>query len=91
MSEKTKGIEIPTSWRVKRYYLYIFITAIALILPWIQVDGNHFFLLSFDKLKLHLAFIQFDMQELYLMPFILMLLLNMMKVTTNYQTFRFKN
>jgi len=74
MSEKTKGIEIATSWRVKRYYLYIFITAIALILPWIQVDGNHFFLLSFDKLKLHLAFIQFDMQELYLMPFLLMLM-----------------
>jgi cytochrome c oxidase accessory protein FixG len=46
----------------------------SLVIPWITIDGSHLFLLSFDKLKLHLAFIQFDMQELYLMPFILMLL-----------------
>jgi cytochrome c oxidase accessory protein FixG len=74
MSEKTKGIEIPTPWRIKRYYLYAFVTVVALVLPWITVEGNHFFLLSFDKMKLHLAFIQFDMQELYLMPFLLMLM-----------------
>ena len=76
MSEekKTKGLQIPTPWRIKRYYMYTFATVVALVLPWIQVNGNHFFLLSFDKMKLHLAFIQFDMQELYLMPFLLMLL-----------------
>jgi len=74
MSTQTKGIEIPTPWRIKRYYLYAFVTVVALVLPWIQIDGNHFFLLSFDKLKLHLAFVQFDMQELYLMPFLLMLM-----------------
>ncbi len=61
-------------FRYKRYYFYIFITIMSLVIPWITVDGNHLFLLSFDKLKLHLAFIQFDMQELYLMPFLLMLL-----------------
>ncbi len=69
-----KSSEIPVPWRIKRYYVYGFATVLTLILPWIQVNGNHFFLLSFDKLKLHLAFIQFDMQELYLMPFLLMLL-----------------
>jgi len=74
MSEKSKGIKIPTPWRIKRYYLYAIVTIIALVLPWIEVDGNHFFLLSFDKMKLHLAFIQFDMQELYLMPFLLMMM-----------------
>ncbi|MEA3227571.1 MAG: cytochrome c oxidase accessory protein CcoG [Campylobacterota bacterium] len=74
MSEKTKGIEIPTSWRIKRYYVYVIATIIALGLPWITIEGNHFFLLSFDKLKLHLAFVQYDMQELYLMPFLLMLM-----------------
>ncbi len=74
MSEEKKGITIPTSWRIKRYYVYLIATVIALGLPWIDVGGNHFFLLSFDKLKLHLAFIQFDMQELYLMPFLLMLM-----------------
>lgn len=61
-------------WRIKRYWFFVFATVIALVLPWITVDGNHIFLLSFDKLKLHLMFIQFDMQELYLMPFLLMLL-----------------
>lgn len=74
MSKENTGIKIPTSWRVKRYYLYAMVTVVALVLPWITVDGNHFFLLSFDKLKLHLAFVQFDMQELYLMPFLLMLM-----------------
>ncbi len=74
MSEEKNGITIPTPWRIKRYYVYLFSTIIALALPWIEVEGNHFFLLSFDKLKLHLAFVQFDMQELYLMPFLLMLI-----------------
>ena len=74
MSKEKKGIKIPTPWRIKRYYFYVIVTAISLILPWIKVNGNHFFLLSFDKLKLHLAFIQFDMQELYLMPFLLMMM-----------------
>jgi len=49
-------------------------TVITLVLPWIKINGYHFFLLNFDKMKLDLAFIQFDMQELYLMPFLLMLL-----------------
>ncbi len=61
-------------WRLKRYYFYVFITVMALGAPWITINGNHIFLLSFDKLKLHLMFVQFDMQELYLMPFLLMLL-----------------
>ncbi|MFZ3053426.1 MAG: cytochrome c oxidase accessory protein CcoG [Sulfuricurvum sp.] len=61
-------------WRIKRYWFYGFVTILSLIIPWIRIDGNHLFLLSFDKLKLHLMFIQFDMQELYLMPFLLMLL-----------------
>ncbi len=74
MSEEKKGIKIPTAWRIKRYYLYVLVTVVILVLPWITIEGNHFFLLSFDKLKLHLAFIQFDMQELYLMPFLLMIM-----------------
>lgn len=61
-------------WRIKRYWFYVAITIFALVAPWIKVNGNHLFLLSFDKLKLHLFFVQFDMQELYLMPFILMIL-----------------
>ncbi len=61
-------------YRIKRYWAYIAATVIALGLPWITVHGNHFFLLNFDHKQLHLFFTRFDMQELYLMPFILMLL-----------------
>lgn len=63
-----------TPWRIKRYWFYGFVTILSLSIPWITIEGNHLFLLSFDKLKLHLMFIQFDMQELYLMPFLLMIL-----------------
>jgi len=74
MSKEKKGIDIPSPWRIKRYYVYALATIIALVLPWIHINGHQFFMLSFDKLKLDLAFVQFDMQEMYLMPFILMLM-----------------
>lgn len=61
-------------FRIMRYWFFGLVTAFALIAPWISIGGNHLFLLSFDKLKLHLAFVQFDMQEMYLMPFVLMIL-----------------
>ncbi|MFA5455110.1 MAG: cytochrome c oxidase accessory protein CcoG [Sulfurimonas sp.] len=74
MSEKVIGLKLPSPWRYKRYYLFIFLTVVALILPWIKVNESYFFLLNFDKLELHLAFVKFDMQELYLLPFLLMIL-----------------
>jgi len=74
MSKEKKGIDIPTPWRIKRYYVYALATVVSLVLPWIKINGHHFFLLSFDKMKLDLAFVRFDMQELYLMPFLLMLM-----------------
>ncbi|MCO4845610.1 MAG: cytochrome c oxidase accessory protein CcoG [Sulfurovum sp.] len=76
-SEKSQSKEYLKGWmpyRIKRYWAYVAATVVALILPWITVNGNHMFLLSFDQKKLHLAGIAFDMQELYLMPFLLMLL-----------------
>ena len=63
-----------TSYRIKRYWAYILATIVAVGLPFIQINGNQVFLLSFDKKQLHLMGIAFDMQELYLMPFLLMLL-----------------
>ncbi len=74
MSESKTNFKIPTPWRINRYYVFILLTAVALILPWIKINGSYFFLLSFDNLKLHLFFVPFDMQELYLMPFLLMIL-----------------
>ena len=72
-----------TSYRIKRYYAYVVATLIAWILPFMTINGNHIFLLSFDKKQLHLMGVAFDMQELYLMPFLLMLLfLGIFAVTT---------
>ena len=63
-----------TYYRKKRYTSFIIISLFALILPFIRINGNHLFLLSFDKKQLHLFFTVFDMQELYPMPFVLILL-----------------
>ncbi len=62
------------SYAKKRYMMYIVATTIALGLPFLTVDGNHFFLLNFDNKQLHLLFTKFDMQELYLMPFLLIMM-----------------
>ncbi len=75
--KKNQAKEYLKGWvpyRIKRYWAYVIATVIALVMPWITIGGNHLFLLSFDHKKLHLAGVAFDMQELYLMPFLLMLL-----------------
>jgi cytochrome c oxidase accessory protein FixG len=75
--QKNQAKEYLKGWvpyRIKRYWAYVAATVVALSVPWITINGNHMFLLSFDQKKLHLAGIAFDMQELYLMPFLLMLL-----------------
>ena len=73
MKEKNEFLKkIP--YRIKRYYGYTLATIISISLPFITFGGNHIFLLSFDKKQLHLMGTAFDMQELYLMPFLLMLL-----------------
>ena len=74
MSKDNVELKLPSPWRYKRYFFFALLTGVAFIMPWIKIDDSYFFLLSFDKLKLHLAFVQFDMQELYLMPFLLMML-----------------
>ena len=75
--KKNQAKEYLKGWvpyRIKRYWVYAVATIVALATPWITINGNHLFLLSFDQKKLHLAGVAFDMQELYLMPFLLMLL-----------------
>lgn len=61
-------------FRQKRYVMYIITTIIIMGLPFIKINGNQVFLLSFDKKQLHIFGIVFDMQELYLMPFLLIML-----------------
>lgn len=72
--EQESELSLGTPYRIKRYYMYAVVSIISLVVPFIRLDGNHIFLLSFDKKQLHLMGIAFDMQELYLMPFLLMLL-----------------
>ena len=68
MSEQ---VQQPT-YRIKRYWAYVAATLVAIVTPFIQIGGNQIFLLSFDKKQLHLVGVAFDMQELYMMPFLLM-------------------
>lgn len=74
MSSKTSDFEVKSPYRIKRYYMYALATIVAIVTPFITINGNHIFLLSFDKKQLHLLGTAFDMQELYMMPFLLMLL-----------------
>lgn len=70
MEEKVEKM----SYRIKRYWAYALASIVAVGLPFIQIGGNQVFLLSFDRKQLHLMGTVFDMQELYMMPFLLMLL-----------------
>ena len=74
---KVKASEYLKGWiplRYMRYGVFFFATVFTLIIPWVTVNGNHFFLLSFVDFKFHFFFVVFDMQELYLLPFLLMIL-----------------
>lgn len=61
-----------TPYYKMRYLFFALLTAISLTLPFIKIDGHHIFLLSFDHKRLELMGVAFDMQEFYLMPFLLM-------------------
>lgn len=63
-----------THYRYKRYVVYAIAAFVLLTFPFIHINGNQLFLLSFDHKQLHLLGIVFDMQELYLMPFLLILM-----------------
>jgi cytochrome c oxidase accessory protein FixG len=62
------------SYAKKRYWVYAFFTLFTLGLPFITLNGNHMLLLSFDKLQFHFMGFVFNMNELYVMPFLLMFL-----------------
>lgn len=58
------------SYAKRRYIFFACITLFVFILPFIRIDDAQLFLLSFDKSRVDLFFTKFDMQELYLMPFL---------------------
>lgn len=71
MAEKLKK---KLSFRYKRNVFFVFVALFTWSIPWVVINDNHFFLLSFDHKKLDLFFVSFSMQELYMLPFILMIL-----------------
>ena len=74
MTKKAKEyLQSWTSYRHKRYWTFLIISLVSLGLPFIIIDGSHFFLLDFETKQLHLFFTTFDMQEMYMMPFLLIL------------------
>ncbi|KAB7885234.1 cytochrome c oxidase accessory protein CcoG [Poseidonibacter ostreae] len=62
------------SYTKKRYLVYIFITIFTFTMPFITIDNNHILLLSFDKLQFHFFGFVYNVNELYVMPFLLMFL-----------------
>lgn len=68
-----KKLENQSSYRHKRYFVFVLFTVVALAIPFANIDGDHLVLLNFDKFQFHIFFTKFDMQELYLFPFLIML------------------
>ena len=58
----------------KRYLIYFIITIFIMIIPFITINDNHLLLLSFEKLQFHFLGSVYSVSELYVMPFLLMLL-----------------
>lgn len=58
------------SYAKRRYIFFACITLFVFILPFIRINDAQLFLLTFDKSRVDLFFTKFDMQELYLMPFL---------------------
>lgn len=76
-SGKMKVSEYLKNWspyRLKRYWFFVAVTLVSLIMPFITINGNHIFLFSFDHKQLQLLGVSFDMQEFYLMPFLIIML-----------------
>ena len=62
--------DLHLSYAKRRYIFFACITLIVFILPFIRINDAQLFLLSFDKSRVDLFFTKFDMQELYLLPFL---------------------
>ncbi|PHM18181.1 MAG: cytochrome c oxidase accessory protein CcoG [Sulfuricurvum sp. PD_MW2] len=60
------------SYATKRYWFYAFVTVITFVMPFITVNQNHLLLLSFEKLQFHFMGLAYDVNEFYIMPFLLM-------------------
>ncbi len=62
------------SYSKKRHLTYLAITVFIMVLPFIEINGNHMLLLSFEKLEFHFLGFSYNVNELFIMPFLLMIL-----------------
>ena len=62
--------DLHLTYAKRRYIFFACITLFVFILPFIRINDAQLFLLSFDKSRVDLFFTKFDMQELYLLPFL---------------------
>ena len=62
--------DLHLTYAKRRYIFFTCITFIVFILPFIRINDAQLFLLNFDKSRVDLFFTKFDMQELYLLPFL---------------------
>ena len=62
------------SYSKKRYFIYFFITIFVMVTPFITINENHLLLLSFERLQFHFLGVSYNVNELYVMPFLLMFL-----------------
>ena len=62
--------DLHLTYAKRRYIFFACITLYVFILPFIRINDAQLFLLSFDKSRVDLFFTKFDMQELYLLPFL---------------------
>ncbi len=58
----------------KRYLTYLILTIFIMVTPFIKIDGNHILLLSFVTYEFHFFGNVYNMNELFIMPFLLMIL-----------------
>lgn len=57
----------------KRYITYLFLAVLIFCMPFVTINGNHLLLLSFESFEFHFFGSVFDVNEFYVMPFLLIL------------------
>ncbi|WP_419764920.1 MAG: cytochrome c oxidase accessory protein CcoG [Arcobacter sp.] len=62
------------SYTKKRYITYLILTVFIMVTPFIKIDGNHMLLLSFVTFEFHFLGNVYNMNEFFIMPFLLMFL-----------------
>lgn len=62
------------SYAKKRYFVYLCLTIFIIVIPFITINGNHIFLLSFSHKYFEFLGTKFSVNQLYIMPFLLIFL-----------------